>query len=349
MTTRLRAFLSVMLPQQPRWLVLLEALVLVIGIGWFDHATGWEWNFSAPYAVPLVMVAWKAGWRMGFLFSSLCTLMIWASHVHENPYHTAWAFALAVICWWFYFSVLVVAVAILKSQCDLDQAQITALENAQRLEREILDASELEQQRIGRDLHDGLGPHLAAIGYAATFLENELRQRELPETSQALKIREMAGSAALLAQNLARGLFIVPMEGPGLSIALEEMARSTSSVTPMPVSFLETGEPHVEDPLVGIHIYRIACEAVNNSVKHSAARNVTIALIQKDSSLRLTVADDGSGMDPATNGTLGMGLHSMRSRAHALGGEFILESSPGDGTIISCEIPNLPKPADLPS
>ena len=165
-----------------------------------------------------------------------------------------------------------------------------------------------------------------------------------------MKIREMAGSAALLAQNLARGLFIVPMEGPGLSIALGEMARATSSVTPMPVSFLETGEqPHVEDPVAGVHLYRIACEAVNNAVKHSRAGKVTIALSQGDGSLRLTVADDGCGMDSAANCSSGMGLPSMRSRARTLGGELNFESSPGNGTVISCEIPNRPKPADLPA
>jgi signal transduction histidine kinase len=333
---------------QPRWLVLLEALALVGLIGWFDYATDWEWSFFAPYAVPLILVVWKAGWRAGILFSSLCAAVFWASHAYENPYHSPGAFALAVFGRWFYFNILVAAVAILKSHRELERAQITALENARRLEGEILDASELEQQRIGRDLHDGLGPHLAAIGYAATFLENELRRRAQPETRQAEKIREMAGSAAQLAQNLARSLFIVPMEGPGLSIALGEMARATSSMTPMPVSFLETGEPHVEHPVAGVHLYRIACEAVNNAVKHSRAGRVTIALSQSEGCLRLTVADDGCGMDSATNGSFGMGLPSIRSRARALGGELTLESSPGNGTVISCEITNHPKPADLP-
>ena len=49
------------------------------------------------------------------------------------------------------------------------------------MEREILRTSEKEQQRIGRDLHDSLGPQLAAIGYAVSFLENELRKRGQPE------------------------------------------------------------------------------------------------------------------------------------------------------------------------
>lgn len=333
-----------MLQRQPRWLVLLEALVLILLIGWFDHATGWEWSFFAPYAVPIVVVVWKTGWRIGFLYASLCTVMFLASHVQDNPYHTAWAFALAVAGWWFYFSILVVAVASLKYHRDRDRAQITSLEYSRKLEREILYVSEEEQQRIGRDLHDGLGPHLAAISYAATFLENELRQHGQQEAGQAGRIREMAGSAALLAQDLVRGLFVVPMEGSGLSVALGEMARSTSSVTPMPVSFLETGESHVKDPLVGIHLYRIAREAVNNSVKHSHAGKITIALSGNDGFLRLTVADNGCGMDPAKV-THGMGLHSMRSRARGFVGDFHIESSPGNGTIVSCKIPNLPTQA----
>jgi signal transduction histidine kinase len=62
-----------------------------------------------------------------------------------------------------------------KSLRAADRARIESPEQTRALEREILHASEREQQRIGRDLHDSLGPHLAAIGYASNFLADDMR------------------------------------------------------------------------------------------------------------------------------------------------------------------------------
>jgi len=58
--------------------------------------------------------------------------------------------------------------------------------------------------------------------------------------------------------------------------------------------------------------------------------------------LHLIVADDGKGITPSPNGAPGMGLRSMQYRARALGGELKIDSKPGEGTIVSCEIPNRP-------
>jgi len=330
------------LRRQPKWLVLLEALVLIGLIGWIDYATNWEWSFFVLYTLPIVMVTWKTYRRLGFAFAFLCTVTSWLGQIGGNPYQTSWGFALEVVGWLFYFVVLVVAADAVKAQRELDRARIETLEHTQELERDILWASEREQQRIGRDLHDSLGPQLAAIGYAATFLADELRQRDQLEAAEAERIREMAGEAISLSRDLARGIFPVQMDGVGLSIALEDLARTTSSQRGMSVSFHETGDTHVENPENGMHLYRIAQEAVNNAAKHGGARKVTIVLNRSEDSLRLAVADDGKGMAPLLDETQGMGLHSMRYRARALGGELKIDSNPSEGTIVSCEIPNRP-------
>ena len=322
---------------QPRWLVLLEALALVGLIGWFDSATGWEWNFSAPYALPIAGVAWKMNWRWGLVFALLCSVMSWLARIEDNPYQTSGTFALAVFGWWFYFSILVVAVAAAKSHQNLNRTNIEMLQRTHNLEQDVLLKSEQEQQRIGRDLHDSLGPHLVAIGYAATFLENELSKLHLPEAEKAGKIRGMATTAALLAQDLARGLCSAPMDGPGLSIALEELAQSSGCLTGLPVVFLDPDDILIADPEQGMHFYRVAQEAVSNAAKHAGADKVTIVLSRIDGGLRLTIADDGEGMGPVQTENPGVGLQSMRSRARALGGELRIESNPNEGTIISCD------------
>lgn len=325
--------------RQPKWLALLEALALVGLIGWFDYTTGWEWNCFAPYALPIVLVVWKTDRRLGFAFAVLCAATWWGAHIGSHPYRTGWGFALAVSGWLFYFSILVAAVAAVKAKQELDRARIKTLEHTQELELQILRTSEREQQRIGRDLHDSLGPHLAALSYAATFLAEDLHRRDQPGAARAEQIRGMAGEAVTLARDLARGIFPVQTDGSGLSLALEELAGTASRLTGMSVSFCGAEDVQVEDPETGMHLYRIVQEAVNNAAKHGGAGKVKIVLNKSNGALNLAVADDGKGMAPPHNGARGMGLRSMSYRARVLGGELRIDSAPSKGTVVSCEIP----------
>jgi PAS domain S-box-containing protein len=225
----------------------------------------------------------------------------------------------------------------------LDQREIYAIARdvtrKKHLELQILAAGENEQQRISRDLHDSLGPHLAAIRYAATFLANELRQRAPASATKADQIGEMAGEAVTIARDLARGIFPVQLAGLGLALALEELADTTSRQTKMRVIFSQTGDTRPTDLANDLHLYRIAQEALNNVAQHSAAHHVTLILNHGESALRLSVADDGQGLPHSPRDARGMGLDSMRYRAHALGGKLIIESLPHEGTIVTCEIP----------
>lgn len=128
----------------------------------------------------------------------------------------------------------------------LDRQEIYAIAHdvtrQKQLELQILAASEHEQQRISRDLHDSLGPHLAAIRYAATFLADELRQRDPAAAAKADQIGAMSGEAVTIARDLARGAFPVQLDGLGLSQALEELAATATRQTDILVTFSETGD-----------------------------------------------------------------------------------------------------------
>lgn len=231
----------------------------------------------------------------------------------------------------------------------LDQQEIYAIARditrRKRLELQLLAASEHEQQRISRDLHDGLGPHLAAIRYAATFLANELRQSDHPAAAKADRIGALAGDAVTLARELARGMFPAQLGDLGLALALQELAETTSRQTDMAVSFAETGDTRPTDPADDLHLYRIAQEALSNAAKHGAARHATIVLHQSPYALCLTVTDNGQGLPfsfQEAPDAPGMGLDSMRYRARALGGELTIDSCPNQGTIVACEIPCRP-------
>jgi signal transduction histidine kinase len=333
-----------MLRFQPKWLVLVEAFGLLAAIGWIDYVTAWEWSFFMVYAIPIILVVRTMDQWAGLAFAFLCAGTWWLAQAPNNPYQTALGFGLAVVTRLFYLLVLVVAVSALKTAQEQDRARISALERERELEREILRTSEREQQRIGQDLHDGLGPHLAAIRYAATFLASELGERGDPEAAKAEKIRDMAGEAVSLARGLARGIFPVQMDGCGLSTALHEFASSMTTMTGKPVTFQDAQHVQVDSPERAMHLYRIAQEAVNNAIR-ATAENVRIVLSHDSNSLKLLIADDGRGMDAASCARGGMGLHSMRYRANALGGELSIASRPNKGTTISCDVPLHPPPS----
>ena len=334
--------------RQPRWLVVTVSAVLVVVVGWLDNLTGWEWSLFVLYALPMVLVVRRIGREMGFLFALLCTGVWFVANTPNHPYQTGWGFALAGTSRLFYFAVLVVAVAAAKERRDLYRMRIRGLEHERELEREILRTSEHEKRRIGEDLHDGLGPHLAAISYAASFMANELRKRGQPEADKAEQIHEMAVHAISLARGLARGIFPVQMDGTGLSMALADLAQTTAALTGISISFFETGQTRVEDPEVAMHLFRIAQESMTNALKHGRPKLITIALTKGANSLRLVVADEGKGMDSLKSGARSMGLRSMQYRARALGAELKVESKPNEGTIVSCEVPDARPPTEIP-
>jgi signal transduction histidine kinase len=94
----------------------------------------------------------------------------------------------------------------------------------------------------------------------------------------------------------------------------------------------------VPDNTVALHLYRIAQEAVTNAVKHSGAKNILISLDRNPTHTCVTVQDDGKGFVVKKRGK-GLGLHMMRYRANALGGELKVDRRRTGGMEITCVIP----------
>lgn len=234
----------------------------------------------------------------------------------------------------------------------LDRREIYAIARdvtcQKELELQILAASEREQHRISLDLHDSLGPHLAAIRYAATFLADELDRHDPAAAAKARRIGVMSADAVIIARDLAHGIFPVRLESLGLAQVLRDLAETTSRQTGLLVTFSQCGDTLPTKPADDLQLYRIAQEALSNSAKHGAARKVGIVLHYGEKTLSLTVADDGVGISPCPAPARGMGLDSMSHRARSLGGKITLDSNPRRGTTITCEVP-MPPPLHEPS
>lgn len=316
------------------------ACVLTALIAWGDRATGWELSLFIFYAIPILFVVWYVDRRSGLAFAVISGVMWWIANEDENPYHTTWGYLLAAFSRMLYFLMVAIGGAAVKSQQDLQRDRIEALERTGELEREILRTSEREQQRIGRDLHDGLGPHLAAIGVATKLLSDELQAREQPEAKRAEAIQDLVKDAVFLTRGLARGIFPIQMDGTGLAAALEDLASTTGQLSRVAVTFQETGAVQIEDLDNAMHLYRIAQEALGNALKHGEATSVLIALSQDEGNVRLVIADNGRGMGIQDGKGLGMGLRTMSYRARAILGELDIQSHPDEGTVVTCSMPH---------
>lgn len=120
--------------------------------------------------------------------------------------------------------------------------------------------------------------------------------------------------------------------------ALRALTESTGRLSAIPCAF-ECLEPVlIRDHTVAINLYRICQEALNNALKHSEPKSVTICLNRADEKIALVVRDDGKGFEYPPPSGEGMGLHSMMYRARMMAAWLDVSSAPSKGTSVTCTV-----------
>ncbi|CAA9496217.1 MAG: ATP-binding region, ATPase-like [uncultured Rubrobacteraceae bacterium] len=206
----------------------------------------------------------------------------------------------------------------------------------QRSRERLVTAREEERRRLRRDLHDGVGPRLAAL----TLKIETARNRLSHDPAADYLLSDLAGRAHEAVADVRRSVHALRppvLDELGLIPALRETAaqyggdnlrvsvRAPETLPPLPAA-------------VEVAAYRIAQEAMTNVVRHAGARRCTVGLdLDAGGVLRLEVKDDGRGMDGGRG--VGVGLSSMRERAEELGGTLVVEAAPAGGTVVRAELP----------
>jgi signal transduction histidine kinase len=220
-----------------------------------------------------------------------------------------------------------------------------------RSREQLVLAREEERRRLRRDLHDGLGPALAAIGMradtAATILDDD------PAAARAAldALGEDVRSALADIRRLVDGLRPPALDELGLAGAIDRQARrlhhaaagggGAEGATPAPngISIAVGSEPTPLPELpaaVEVAAYRIAVEAMTNAVRHAGATSCRVHLAV-GSQLVIEVVDDGRGVPEAPRP--GTGMESMRERAEELGGQVAVERLGSGGTRVLARLP----------
>lgn len=219
-----------------------------------------------------------------------------------------------------------------------DQAAL-AIENARLVaaaqEKAVLE----ERQRLARDLHDSVIQAVYSIGLQAQAATRLLAAGDVQTTVVYLRELEDAAQDALEEMRLLIFELRPPMlEQAGLLVALQARLDGVEGRSSLATRLIVEGVDRLPAP-VEQGLYRIAQEALNNTLKHAQARSLNVFLQQVQSRVILEITDDGVGFDPASaSQTGGLGLRGIAERVAQLGGQLTLQSAPGTGTKLRVEI-----------
>jgi len=213
-----------------------------------------------------------------------------------------------------------------------------AIENA-RLYGEAQKVAALEErQRLARELHDSVSQTLFGIRLTAQSARTLLGRDPTRAAAPLDYILSLAEGGIAETRALVFALRPDALATEGLVAALVRQVQALRTRYELDVEAALGAEPDV--PLeVKEALYRIAQEALHNTVKHARATRVEVRLTCDPAALSLELADNGVGFDPTQDFPGHLGQTSMRERAEQLGGTLAVRSSPGQGTHIAARIP----------
>ncbi len=214
------------------------------------------------------------------------------------------------------------------------------------LEHEIIEVANREQQRIGSDLHDGLGQELTGIALLLRSFSEQLA-REYPQGRASIdEVIGIVNQTISGARALARGLSPVTLEHGGLVAALRGLAVHAKERYGLTVRYRSSAATLLQvDAATANHVYRIAQEALTNAARHSGASMVSLHLRVDANGLKLTISDNGAGMAAPADSQQGMGLRIMAYRSRMIGASLSIENRRDGGLQIRLNHQPLRDPA----
>ena len=224
----------------------------------------------------------------------------------------------------------------------LDHLRRTS-EERRHLATALLNAQELERQRIAADLHDDSIQAMVAVGLRLELLARRLGDDPALHESMAL-LRDDVGEVLAGLRRMTFRLTPAALGAGGLVAALDAgIRRAADDTANVRIDAVLGREPGMENAVV---LYRIVQEAVVNARRHGRPEHIVVSMWDDATGFRLEVADDGQGFvvpeDPARASASGhIGIASMRQRAELAGGWLRIESVVGGGTTVTAWVPDV--------
>jgi signal transduction histidine kinase len=222
------------------------------------------------------------------------------------------------------------------------RARLAAREGAQHAgaDAERRAGGVAERARLSGEIHDSVAQGLTSINLLLQAADQEWESRPGDARGHVDQAATMARSSLDEARRVVRDL--APAEltgGSALVTAVRLVADHTAATTGLDVPDHDHGHPHEVGGRVATAVVRTLRGALANVAEHAGATTAVASLTFHEGGVALDVRDDGAGFDPAemkeSDGLRGHGLAGMRARARLLGGDLVIESAPGEGTVVA--------------
>jgi signal transduction histidine kinase len=227
--------------------------------------------------------------------------------------------------------------------CEMSQELERKRNQEHRLIEQLIDAQEEERKLLAYDLHDGLIQQLVGARFYLTNCRQNCPLGEEEGCESVKQTRNTLTDAIIEGRRIVEGLRPAVLDDLGLAAAIEEVAQSTAKISNWELELDIQLLPIEPDKTVGVTLFRIAQEALNNVRKHAQARRVKFIMHNGDG-VDLTIEDDGAGFDMASlnRDGHGLGITTMQERAALVHGKCEITSAPHKGTRIHVWMPLTP-------
>jgi signal transduction histidine kinase len=203
--------------------------------------------------------------------------------------------------------------------------------------KKLIMVQDHERKRIAEELHDSIGPLLAAI--RINFLRSVKAEREQRSADALIaKTENIIDDSIGEIRNIAHQLMPKGLSSKGLVTLLTEYFDDLRNIYSVKIEFGSDITTALNGD-IQLNLYRIISELVLNAAKHSRANVIAVSMETPDHEIRLSILDDGIGFSPVQKAS-GLGLKSIESRVSYLKGIMEIKTSPGDGSCIKITIPH---------
>ena len=209
---------------------------------------------------------------------------------------------------------------------------------------QLLEAQEMERQRIARDLHDSTVQDLTSMLHK---IELSMRVMDMDSQRCKMELSNVLDNIRNVISNTRKMIYnLRPMsvDDIGIDVTLKHAIAKIEQEWNRKIEYIIIGKPFHVKPVVALSLLRIMQEACTNALKYADAKEICVVLEYTENDISLVIEDDGIGFNTkkkvAKTKNSGFGLSIMKERVHLLSGEIQIKSEEGKGTTISIRVPN---------
>lgn len=303
------------------------------------------WALLPILLIPLILISWQYTFREVIyfcIFSTVAQVMVVLTAAEKliSVYYPIIGMEVGKS-----ITFLMIGYLVSRMMATQRQQRKELLESNSKLEQHASTLEQLtvsrERNRLARELHDILAHTLSGLIIQLEAIKALKDKKPLEAEATLDQALEVARSGLTETRRALKDLRATQLDDLGLKLAVENLARTYTSKTGIPIEFAIENNPDPLPPNVEQAIYRISQEALENATRHAHASHVWIKFLKDDNHIQLVVKDDGKGFDMNNlSDEERLGIRGMYERSIAIGGNLELDSHPGKGTSVTFQMEN---------